>query len=163
MAVPSLGGSLWAASIHEHRGGHLPGLDLDLHARLLGLVAALVTDQLLGGVHDVSDGGIALALAEMAIRGAVGATIRGIGDRAHLFGEGPSRVVVSVSEETIGLVVERAEQAGVPVTVIGEAGGDRLIIDDLVDLSLADMVEAWRSALPRALGVEGAAAGAAAN
>jgi phosphoribosylformylglycinamidine synthase len=159
--VPGLGGSLWASSIHGHRGGRLASLDLELHARLMALVAALVSDQLVAGVHDVSDGGIGLTLAEMAVRGGVGAVVAGIGGHAHLFGEAPSRVIACVPEDSIELLRHRAEQAGVPVTSLGTAGGDRLVIDGLVDLPVVDMIDAWRSALPRALGVEGAAAGAA--
>jgi hypothetical protein len=54
-------------------------------------------------------------------------------------------------------VTAAAAAAGVPVSTLGAAGGDRLVIGGLVDLDLAEAIEAWRRALPRALGVEMAA------
>jgi len=75
-------------------------------------------------------------------------------------GEGPSRVVLAVAPDRAGLVMAHAEEAGVPVTSLGVAGGDRLAVGGLLDVDLAEATEAWRSALPRALGVEAAAAGA---
>jgi phosphoribosylformylglycinamidine synthase len=159
----SLGGSRWAASIHGHRGGRLPGLDLERHGRLVALLAGLVNDQLLAGVHDVSDGGLGLALAEMAVRSGVGAMVRGVADHVDLFGEAPSRVLLCVTPDQAGQVRQRADQAGIPVTLLGTAGGERFVIDGLVDLSVPEMVDAWRTALPNALGLEGASAGAAAS
>jgi phosphoribosylformylglycinamidine synthase len=161
--APGLGGSLWAATVRGHRGGRLPSLDLDLHRRLLGLVAGLVTDRLVAGIHDVSDGGLGVALAEMVIRGGMGAVVGGISTHSELFGEAPSRVLLCVANPLVAVVRERAEQAGVPVNELGQAGGDRLLIDGVVDLDVADVVERWRTALPQALGLEGAAAGAAAS
>ena len=51
-------------------------------------------------------------------------------------------------------VTRRSRQAGVPVRRLGRAGGDRLVVDGLVDVSVEDAVRQWRSALPRALGLE---------
>jgi phosphoribosylformylglycinamidine synthase subunit PurL len=152
---PGLGGSLWALTAHGHRGGRLAGLDLAGHARLVDLVRELVGDGLLAGVHDVSDGGIGLALAEMAVQSGVGCRVSA-GDGGHewLFGEAPSRVIVCVTESQMGLVASRAASAGVAVTELGLAGGNRLVIDGLVDVSVADATSAWRRALPRALGLE---------
>jgi phosphoribosylformylglycinamidine synthase len=148
-----LGGSRWAADVHGHRGGMLPVLDLVAHAALLELVRALVADGAVSGIHDVAEGGLAACLAEMAVKGAVGfTTIAGaIADHDALFSEAPSRVVVGVDpSETAGLVV-RVTAAGVPATVIGRAGGDRLVVDDLLDVTLEDATRTWREFLPRAL------------
>ncbi|HET9690330.1 MAG TPA: phosphoribosylformylglycinamidine synthase subunit PurL, partial [Acidimicrobiales bacterium] len=64
-ATSSLGGSRWAAEVRGHRGGVLPGLDLAAHGRLVAAVAALAGSGLADGLHDVSDGGLGVALAEM--------------------------------------------------------------------------------------------------
>src|SRR5207248_1475625 len=64
-----LAGSAWAA-LRDHRGGRLPPLDYERHRTMLRLVRELVSEGLVAGVHDVSDGGIAVALAEMAVRSA---------------------------------------------------------------------------------------------
>jgi phosphoribosylformylglycinamidine synthase len=72
-------------------------------------------------------------------------------------------VVLCVTPDQAGQVRQRADQAGIPVTLLGTAGGERFVIDGLVDLSVPEMVDAWRTALPNALGLEGASAGAAAS
>ncbi len=148
---PSLGGSLWALRAHDHRGGRLPALDLATHGRLVDLVRSLVSDGALAGVHDVSDGGLGVALAEMALRSGTGFTVGGVGGHVELFGEAPSRVVACVAPECLDDVLGRATSAGVAARVLGEAGGDRLVVEGLVDLGVAGAAEAWRGAIPRAL------------
>jgi phosphoribosylformylglycinamidine synthase len=153
---PGLGGSLWALTAWGHRGGRLAPLDLAGHAALVSLVARFVGDRVVNGIHDVSDGGIGVALAEMAVRSGVGFTVPSgrLPGHSALFGEGPSRVLLSVAHERVPAVLGLAGDAGVPVSPLGVAGGDRLVVGDLVDLELAAAVEAWRTALPRALGVD---------
>jgi phosphoribosylformylglycinamidine synthase len=150
-AAISLAGSRWAVELHQHRGGSLPLLDLDRHARLLTVVAGLVGDDLLDGVHDVSDGGLGVALAEMAVRSQVGFRVEGIADHRELFGEGPSRVIVSVTAPALDEVQARAAAAGVGCARLGVGGGDRLVVAGLLDVPLADAVAAWRGAIPEAL------------
>ncbi len=91
------GGSLWALRRHGVKGGTLPPLDLVAHVDLLGLVADLVTDDELQGIHDVSEGGLAVALGEMAVRAGVGFSVFGVAGAGGLFSEAPSRVVVCVA------------------------------------------------------------------
>ena len=154
-AGPSLAGSRWAVDLHGHRGGRLPTLDLELHGRLLRLVASLVArpDGLVDGVHDVSDGGLGLALAEMAVQSGVGFRLPGVDGHVALFGECPSRVVLSVPPARVAEVEARADAAGIGAAVLGEAGGDRLIAGTILDIGLAEAVAAWRGALPAALGL----------
>jgi phosphoribosylformylglycinamidine synthase len=143
--------------------------DYELHRRLLGLIAGLVNGAslingegegpLIDGVHDVSEGGVGVALAEMAVRSGVGFTVSGIVDHAALFGEGPSRVVLSVPAGALADVQARADAAGVGWVLLGRAGGDRLVVEGLLDVPLAAAVAAWRDALPAALAT-GVAAGA---
>jgi phosphoribosylformylglycinamidine synthase len=147
-AATSLAGSRWAAERRSHLGGRLPALDLELHARLLRLVAALVDERLVDGVHDVSDGGLGVALAEMMVKSGTGCRVSGIADHAELFGEGPSRVLVSVPPATLATVRERSGRAAVPVTDLGLGGGSALVVDGLLEVSLADALSAWHGALP---------------
>ena len=149
--VANLAGSLWAARVHGHRGGTLAPLDLGAHARLLELVRHLVGDGVVNGVHDVSEGGLGLALAEMAVRSGVGFRVAGPATHAELFSESPSRVVLCADEEGAQEAVRRARAVGVPAALLGEAGGDRLVVAGLVDLALAEATDTWRGALPRAL------------
>jgi phosphoribosylformylglycinamidine synthase len=149
--VPGLGGSLYALRAHGARGGPLPPLDLAAHSRLLELVRGLAIDAVASGLHDVSEGGLGVALAEMAVRSGVGFAAEGPVDAAELFSESPSRVVVCVAPDQVAEVEARASAAGVPVAVLGTAGGDRLRMAGVFDVGLAEAAEAWRTAIPRAL------------
>ncbi len=108
---------------------------------------------LVDGVHDVSEGGLGVALAEMAVSSGVGFTLEGVADHAGLFGEEPSRVVFSVPDSALADVERRVRSAGLGSARIGLAGGDRLVVAGLVDVALADADAAWRGSLPSALGV----------
>jgi phosphoribosylformylglycinamidine synthase len=149
--VPQLGGSLWALHVHGHRGGELPPLDLELHGRLITFVVDLVADGLAVGLHDVSDGGLAVALGEMAVRSEVGFRVAGIETHADLFAESPSRVVVCALPEEAQTVFRRAQEAGIPASFLGGSGGDRLSVEGLIDLGLSEARRSWRGAIPAAL------------
>ncbi|CAB4332153.1 unannotated protein [freshwater metagenome] len=75
-----------------------------------------------------------------------------VANAAELFAEGPSRVVVCVEPESMGIVENLCAEAGVPVSRIGVAGGDRFSIKGLVDLPLSDVIDAWTNHIPAALG-----------
>ncbi len=152
---PALGGSRWAVTCRGHRDGPLPGLDLACHRRLVDFVAGLVGDAVAGGtplvrgIHDVSAGGLAVALAELAVHSGIGVRVAGVDDHHMLFTEAPSRVVVCTTDVTE--LASRAAGAGVGFRVLGEAGGDRIVVEGLVDLALDDAVAAWRGRLPALL------------
>jgi len=143
--------SRWARSVHDHRGGVLPDLDLDLHKRLVVLVAALVADGVVAGAHDAADGGLGECLAEMAVTGGVGAALTALDGHGELFSEAPSRVVLCVDPARVNEVMARAAGAGMPVHPLGRAGGDRLVIDGLIDLSVREIAEARSATIPSAL------------
>ena len=147
-----LAGSRWAWTSHAHVGGELAPLDAAAHLATAALVRDLVEADLLAGVHDIADGGLALAVAEMAVRSAVGAHLTGVPGHAALFSEAPSRVVACVAPEQLGEVTVRAADAGVALLAVGRAGGDRLAAAGLLDLDLADATMAWRRVLPTAMG-----------
>ncbi len=148
---PELSGSLWARN-QGHRGGVLPALDTAVHAAVAGAVRTLVTGGLVSGAHDVSSGGLGLALAEMAVRSGVGVSVARIAGAAELFSESPSRAILAVAPEVLTNVENVLEHAGVPYARIGVAGGDRITVKDLLDLPLAEAVGVWRDRLPHALG-----------
>jgi phosphoribosylformylglycinamidine synthase subunit PurL len=154
-SAASLGGSRWAVELRSHRGGRLAELDLEVHARVVELTARLVSDPdgPVDGVHDVSDGGLGLALAEMAVASGTGFHVSGVDGHAELFGEGPSRVLMSVAADRVDEVTSLASAAGVPATILGTAGGGRLVVEGLIDVEVGAATLRWRSALPEALGV----------
>ncbi|HEV2360312.1 MAG TPA: AIR synthase-related protein, partial [Acidimicrobiales bacterium] len=154
----ALAGSRWARQLRGATGGRLAAPDLALHGRLLRLVAGLVNEASIdeaggsvpiAGLHDVSDGGLAVCLAELAAASGVGAVVGSVSGHAELFSEAPSRVVVCTT--TPDEVLAAARAAGVPAEVIGRTGGDRLVVGDIVDLAVADIQATRAGRLPDAL------------
>jgi phosphoribosylformylglycinamidine synthase len=147
----TVAGSRWASERRGRADGALPTLDFDVHTRLLALVAAVIAEPgLATSVHDVSSGGLALALTECAMAGAIGCVVDGVDGVAALFSESPSRVVLGTSRPDD--VLASAAQAGVDARVLGTTGGDNVAVDGLLDVPVAVAVDVWRRAIPDALG-----------
>ena len=170
---PGLAGSEYAriAGVAPEDGP--PALDLRMEARLQAFVREAAGRGLLASAQDISGGGFAAALAEGALWGALGAQVRlpvSNSPAVDLFGESPSRLIVSASPRHVPAVELLARQHGLPVEAIGTVGGDRLVIElagagatgsaegrgsrvaDSLDLALADVERVWVHGLPRALG-----------
>jgi phosphoribosylformylglycinamidine synthase len=127
-----------------------PRADLAAAQALHELVRGLVADGLVDGVHDCSDGGLAVALSEMAIAGECGFDVA-IGGALECFSESASRVVCAVDPVLVDEVLARAAAARIAVTDIGQAGGARLAAHEAFDVPLVDATRAWRDAIPLAL------------
>ncbi len=143
----NLSGSRWAYQLKNDRSGTLPRLDLEGHRRLLRAVINLVRERdqySISAIHDVSDGGLALALAEMSLAGAFGVkTVGGaIGDYMELFSESPSRVLVATDKPE--LVVDYATGLNLAAKVVGDVNGSRLQVPGLLDIGLDDLRRAVR-------------------
>jgi phosphoribosylformylglycinamidine synthase subunit PurL len=149
-AQRELSGSTWARR-RDHRGGRLPTLDYIAHVDVAEALRALVSGGLLAGVHDVSAGGVGLALAEMAVRSGVGFRAARIADAVDLFDESPSRVVLCVEPDRLTAVENVLADAGVGFARVGVAGGDRLSVKGVLDVALEQAIAAWRNRLPDAL------------
>ncbi|MHB1509546.1 MAG: phosphoribosylformylglycinamidine synthase subunit PurL [Acidimicrobiales bacterium] len=141
-----LGGSRWARELGGH-GAELPQLDFEAHGRLCALVSRLVAAECAGkaevpivGLHDVSDGGLGVCLAELCCASGQGIIIEEPWSNEELFCEAPSRVVVC-SNDPEGLLAA-ARSHGVVARVVGRVGGDRLFVPGLFALSVKDMVSA---------------------
>ena len=152
-----LTGTRWATECRDHRVGDVAPVDFDAHGAVCALVAAMVAahvagseDGPVGAVHDVSGGGLAVAAAEMAAASSVGCVLDVAGGPAELFAELPSRFLVATARPDE--LCARAAAAGVPASVLGWAGGDRLVLGDAVDLPLDAVREAYEGNLTRALG-----------
>ena len=147
-----LGGSEYLSVIHDRVEGR-PRIDLRLELRVQNVCRSAVREGLLSSAHDCSDGGLAVAIAESAVRGSTGADITaGVTGRwdAALFGEGQSRIVVSLPPENLRALAKLADEAGVPWTELGATGGDRIRISSLADVSLDAATDAWRNGFTRA-------------
>ena len=153
-ADASLAGSEYLAHVHGLVIG-APSIDLALEARLQTLLGALADDRALRSAHDCSDGGLAVAVAESAILGGVGlvgeASLASGRWDAALFGEAPSRVVVSCAADKAGLVLDHATTHGVPALRLGTVGGDRVRLGGLIDEPLDALAEAHGTGLEQAL------------
>ena len=147
----SLSGSRWAWD-QGHREGEPPSLDLVAHAAVLALVRDLVIKGRVAGVHDAADG-LGVALAEMVVQSGIGAVVTaGQADHAWLFAESASRVVACVRSDQVDEVLTSAKQSGVPATLIGTVGGDRLRVEGVLDLAVREAQGAWSGHISSALG-----------
>jgi phosphoribosylformylglycinamidine synthase II len=158
-----LGGSVWQRLTSGRLEGSPPALDLAAEAALHHLLADLAGRRLLAGAHDLSDGGLALALVESALAAGVGATVdlpevlsAGLPPRqrslAALVSESASRALAATPPDAAEQLEALATAAGVPATRLGVTGGDRLVVPGLLDLPLPRLRDAYEGALPRALG-----------
>ena len=150
-----LGGSEWAHVVHGHLGGRPPSVDLDAEQRLGGLLAAAATEGLVTGAHDLSDGGLAQALVECCLIGGTGVEIDKLPHPdpfVALFAESAARMLVTVSDEKVGRLLEDAAAAGVPATTIGRTGGATLTVATVSPLDLDELRTAWESTLPALFG-----------
>jgi phosphoribosylformylglycinamidine synthase len=161
-----LGGSEYLAQVHGITAGEPPTLDLARERALQQLLVEAIRDGLIDSAHDCSEGGLAIALAEACFdTGGLGvhvdvASVGGITDAvridATVFGESASRVVVSSDGDRVERLLGAAKTAGVPATVIGKTGGDRIqvFVDGMeaLDVLVADAEEAWATAIERKMG-----------
>jgi phosphoribosylformylglycinamidine synthase len=152
-----LGGSEWAFTVHGLDGGPAPMADLEAARFLHGLVRDVVGDRLVASVHDASDGGLAVTLAEMAIAGGCGFAVTpepGIPVAAWCFAESTSRVVVGVAPARLDELLLRARDAGVLARDCGMTGGSRVVITGACDVALDAATTAWRDAIPSRVGAD---------
>ncbi|MDY0892272.1 phosphoribosylformylglycinamidine synthase subunit PurL [Frigoribacterium sp. CFBP9030] len=157
-----LDGSAWAGVIHDHLGGRPPAVDLDAERQLAQLLAAGADQSLLAAAHDLSDGGLAQALAESVLRFGVGARVwlgellerDGIDAATALFSESTGRVIVSVPREDDVRFRGLCEGRGYPVARIGVTDGasESLEIQDVFTVSLDELRRTHRGTLPARFG-----------
>lgn len=130
-------------------------LDLERERLVQSVCLSGITSGIIRSAHDVSEGGLAVTLAESCIAGDVGARIslpEGRRVDALLFGEAPSRIVVSVAPGDLCALMELARTVGVPATLLGHVAGSELTLEVggqlLVQGLVADLADAWRGTLP---------------
>ena len=148
---PELGGTEYAEIVLGKVSGRPPGLDLEREGRLISLLVDAASSDLAVSVHDCSEGGLAVALAESAIAGDCGFAVTLPGDlpgHLGLFSESASRAVVSLSPAKAGPFEALAAHHQVPVARLGETGGPRMVFDDLFEATVADCRRAHEAAIP---------------
>jgi phosphoribosylformylglycinamidine synthase len=152
-AIGDLAGSEYLRVVHGKTAGKPAPLDTAAVGAALKTMLALARAGLLRSAHDISDGGLAVALAECAFGGVgfVGQYLAGMAPQQTLFGEEPGRFVVSIAQDD----VEKARAIAPELIVIGQTGGDRVSLrtqrgdDGELDVSIADARAAWGSGFRR--------------
>ena len=152
-----LAGTEYLEQVHGLVAGR-PSIDLDLETAVQRACRRLVAEGVLRSAHDCSDGGLLVALAESCIAGGVGVAINAtLPDRwdAALFGEGQSRIVVSLPAKALDALSEVCKQEGAPWVELGAVGGTTLRLADLDEITVDRLRDAWSGGLERALGAGG--------
>ena len=155
-----LDGSAWAGVVHGHLGGQPPTVDLERERALAGLLAAAAHEGLVDAAHDLSDGGLGVALAEACLRFGVGARIvlddvlarDGVDLATALFSETGGRAIVAVPREEDVKFTRLCEGRGYPVlrvgvTDAGGASGAELEIQGAFTIPLGELRDAFRAPL----------------
>jgi phosphoribosylformylglycinamidine (FGAM) synthase-like enzyme len=170
-----LGGSEYCKVIHNVVAGDAPALDLELEQRLHKAVLTAIHEGIVTAAHDVAEGGIAVALAEMAIAAAPDA--RGCQANlfcsagridGHIFGESQSRILLTVRRDDVMRLRSICIAENVPHRLIGDVTGDgRFVLaalapghesqyvfrrETLIDLPVSELEKAYKEAIPRWMG-----------
>jgi phosphoribosylformylglycinamidine synthase II len=153
-----LGQSLWLREIHGREDGTPPPVDLDAERAAGEFVQAGIRAGALTAVHDVSDGGVAVTIAEMALAGGYGAMLNAplpCGVACALFGEDQGLYVATVADHLLMETLKRGYAAGVEIERIGRTIADRIIFelpDDDHVVTLADLRIAHEGFFPALMG-----------
>ncbi|WP_409434049.1 phosphoribosylformylglycinamidine synthase subunit PurL [Litorimonas sp. RW-G-Af-16] len=146
-----LGSSLYAEHVTSIEGGAPPPVDLEVEKNNGDYVRKLIRNKRVHAVHDLSDGGLAVAACEMAFASNIGMHLRGaIGTPTHawLFGEDQARYLIAVEEHSVNPVISTAKSKGVPAQVVGTVGGDRIKADNAFDVTISGLRERNEAWLP---------------
>ncbi|CAN7271677.1 phosphoribosylformylglycinamidine synthase subunit PurL [Phenylobacterium sp. LjRoot219] len=147
-----LGASMYLRELLGREDGAPPPVDLKVERRNGELVRKLILDGVATTVHDLSDGGLVAAAAEMALASNVGVELAPSGEAPHaqLFGEDQARYLVAVADPAP--VLAAAQAAGVPAAVVGKAGGEALSVQSLFTLPLARLRQSHEGWMPGYMG-----------
>jgi phosphoribosylformylglycinamidine synthase len=151
-----IGASEYLSLIHGKNAGWAPHLDLSKEKKLQHLCLRLIRQRLINSCHDVSEGGLAVALAECCIPSVsyglpLGVTIDYKANTRidfYLFGEDQSRMVVSVSKENADEVIAQLRQMGQPYTILGQVTQDYFEIGSTIKLTTQQLAKAYINGFP---------------
>jgi phosphoribosylformylglycinamidine synthase len=147
------GGSEWAHVVHGFLGGKPPQVDFDREKALADVLVEAARDGLVDSAHDLSDGGLFVALAESCLRGTTGVRITvpdGIDPFVFLFSESAGRAVVAVPKAHVDAFAALCADRGLPARQIGmlDVLEGSIEIVDQFRLPLSEMRQAWSGLIP---------------
>jgi len=146
-----LGQSVYMRDIHGRTDGPPPAVDLAQERRVGEFVRDLIRGRMVTAVHDCSSGGLAMAIAEMAMASGIGATIdapEGVNPIKAFYGEDQSRYVITVTRDDLEEVLELAETRGVFAPKIGVTGGGAVILGNAKPVAIEELQMAHESWFP---------------
>jgi phosphoribosylformylglycinamidine synthase subunit PurL len=147
-----LGQSLYLRDVCGREEGAPPPVDLAAERRHGDFVRDLIGKGAATAVHDISDGGLLVALAEMAMASGTGAQLEapaGVPAHAFWFGEDQGRYVITVKEPDFAGICDCAARTGVPLQRLGSTAGDALILPAERPILIANLVSCFEAWLPR--------------
>jgi len=147
---PDLGCSEYLATLHGVVAGAPPRLDIEKHIKLIRLLPELARNRVLSSAHDISDGGLAVAVAECCMAGGIGCLLtfpwkQRVVDT--LFAESAGCAVVTVEHDNWTALKELCQQFEVPLQMLGRVGGELIVINDWITLPLSLADEVYQSSL----------------
>jgi phosphoribosylformylglycinamidine synthase len=150
-----LGGSEYLKTIHGLTTGDAPELDLEFELKLQQVLLEAIQNGMVNAAHDISDGGLAVTLAEMAIFSGQGAnlSVKNLNGLYIdvLYSEAQSGVVVTVPKEDARALELFLDKHDLFYDELGSVGGSKLIIDEFVEQKVSDLKEVYESAIPKAM------------
>jgi phosphoribosylformylglycinamidine synthase len=157
-----IGGSEYLKVFQNRVEGDCPPLDLLAEKNLQRAALSLIRKRLVHSAHDVSDGGLAICLAECCMDSIEGTRILGarvsfgtsLPAHLALFGEDQSRIVISLPAKSLPETREILHSNGVPSMEIGKVGSGRLVINDLVNIDVAEVASIYMGAIEEGMGQE---------
>ncbi len=152
-----LGASEYLKVVHGLTTGDSPELDIDFEVKLQDATLEAIKAGFITAAHDISDGGLSITLAEMAIYGSIGAKVNlnALVGSAHevLFSEAQSGIVVTVTQNNLETALSHYKLAGVPCLNLGKVSGTTLNIEGIAELEVAEMKVMYESVIPNAMDV----------
>jgi phosphoribosylformylglycinamidine synthase II len=154
-----LGASEYLKYVHKQERGLTPQIDLSFEKMVHELCISAIKQGLLSSAHDVSEGGLAVCLAECAFLSeqGIGFTVDLKDDLRSdvlLFGESQSRICVSVSKKNLNDLRKLAEKHSIPLNILGESGGEHMVIrhkgKELLNISVHQGYNIWKQNIPDA-------------
>ncbi|MCK4259567.1 MAG: phosphoribosylformylglycinamidine synthase subunit PurL [Halanaerobiales bacterium] len=146
-----LGGSEYLALAHGLETGQVPELDLNLEKAVQQSVLEAINAKIVKSAHDCAEGGLAVSLAESTFENGLGAVIEieanEIRPDALLFGESQSRIIVTIEEKNLDMLMTICSSNNVPVKRLGHVEGDQLKINDYICSNVADLKLKWQEAI----------------
>jgi phosphoribosylformylglycinamidine synthase len=154
-----LGGSQYIKAIHNLTTGDAPEFDLDFEIKLQKALLEAIKADYVTAAHDISDGGLAVTLAEMAMFGNKGAKL----DLLHLeemsnsspvevlFSEAQSGVVITVNTVDEDDLAKHMKKAGIPMVMLGRVTGETLNVDGMFEFSIDELKQPYESVIPDAM------------